>query len=419
MMARTMLRRIGALKVVTTRRSAVDSGASVDAARIIAGVRERGEAAVREAAQRFGERSQGEPIVLDRAAMHDALRSIDAQTRGVLERTANRIELFARAQRGSIRDLDGAIQGGRAGHTLVPVASAGCYAPAGRHPLPSSVLMGAIPARVAGCERVVVASPGGSSIMLAAAAVAGADEFLAIGGAQAIAALAYGFGSFHPVDMIVGPGNAWVTAAKHLVSMDVGIDMLAGPSELLVIADDSADAELVAADLLAQAEHDPRASAMLVTTSATLADAVDLQLDRQLTDLPTAGVVRLALANGFACVVESIDAAVRVSDAVAAEHVEVMTRDADAVTARLRHAGAVFIGPQSAEVFGDYAAGPNHTLPTGGGARFAAGLSVFTFLRARTWLRMDGPSAAHDDAISLAELEGLEGHRRAASLRDP
>ncbi|MFI4915033.1 MAG: histidinol dehydrogenase [Phycisphaerales bacterium JB060] len=402
------------------RRGAIDADALADAAKIVQDVRERGEAAVREQAERFGERAEGAPLVLDRLAMQASLVSLDPDTRGVLERTAGRIEAFARAQRASIDDLDIAIEGGRAGHTLVPIRSAGCYTPAGLHPLPSSALMGAIPARVAGCERVVVASPGSSPVMLAAAAIAGADAFLAVGGAHAIAALACGFEGFEPVDVIVGPGNAWVTAAKHLVSPGVGIDMLAGPSELLVVADESADASLIAADLLAQAEHDPRASAMLVTTSAALADAVDAQLAAQLPELATRDVAARGIANGFACVVDSIDAALRVADAIAAEHVEVLTRSAEADASRLNHGGGVFIGPQSAEVFGDYGAGPNHTLPTGGGARFAAGLSVLTFLRARTWLRMDDGAVAEGvrtDAAALAAIEGLDGHRRAAARR--
>jgi phosphoribosyl-ATP pyrophosphohydrolase/phosphoribosyl-AMP cyclohydrolase/histidinol dehydrogenase len=413
-----MLERITEAKAMRRgRRGAIDADALIDAAKIVQDVRERGQAAVREQAERFGERSAGEPLVLDRAAMEEALLSLDAGTRGVLERTAGRIEAFAREQRASISDLDVAIEGGRAGHTLVPIAAAGCYAPAGLHPLPSSVLMGAIPARVAGCERVVVASPGASPVMLAAAAIAGADRFLAVGGAHAIAAMAYGFDGFAPVDLIVGPGNAWVTAAKHLVSAEVGIDMLAGPSELLVLADETADAGLVAADLLAQAEHDPRARAMLVTTCAALADAVDRELRGQLFELPTAGVARAALAGGFACVVGSIEAALRVADAIAAEHVEVLTREADAVAGRLRHAGAVFIGPGSAEVFGDYGAGPNHTLPTGGGARWGGGLGVLDFLRVRTWLRMDAAPSVRGDAMAMARLEGLEGHRRAAGRR--
>lgn len=416
-----MLRRIDQNEAMRRgRRGAIDADAVADAARIVADVRERGEAAVREQAERFGERAEGAPLVLDRAAMEAALLSLDAETRGVLERTAGRIEAFARAQRDAITDLDVAIEGGRAGHTLVPIQAAGCYAPAGLHPLPSSALMGAIPARVAGCERVVIASPGASPVMLAAAAIAGADEFLAVGGAHAIASLACGFDRFEPVDIIVGPGNAWVTAAKHLVSMDVGLDMLAGPSELLVIADDSADPAIVAADLLAQAEHDPRAAAMLVTTSASLADAVDAELARQLPELETRDVARRGIANGFACVVDSIDEVLRMADAIAAEHVEVLTRDAEADASRLKHGGGVFIGPQSAEVFGDYGAGPNHTLPTGGGARWTAGLSVLDFLRARTWLRMDAGESAERvraDAAVLARIEGLHAHRRAAEMR--
>lgn len=416
-----MLQRISEDEAVRRgRRGAIDPHAVAEAAKIVADVRKRGEAAVRKQAERFGERADGAPLVLDRAAMEVALLSLDAETRGVLERTAGRIEAFARAQRDSITDLDIAIEGGRAGHTLVPIQAAGCYAPAGLHPLPSSALMGAIPARIAGCERVVVASPGASQVMLAAAALAGADEFLAVGGAHAVAALAYGFDRFEPIDVIVGPGNAWVTAAKHLVSMDVGLDMLAGPSELLVIADDSADPAIVAADLLAQAEHDPRAAVMLVTSSASLADTVDAELARQLPDLETRDVAERGIANGFACVVNSIDVALQVADAIAAEHVEVLTRDAEVDASRVKHGGGVFIGPQSAEVFGDYGAGPNHTLPTGGGARWTAGLSVLDFLRARTWLRIDASESARHvraDAAALAKIEGLDAHRRAAEMR--
>jgi phosphoribosyl-ATP pyrophosphohydrolase/phosphoribosyl-AMP cyclohydrolase/histidinol dehydrogenase len=279
--------------------------------------------------------------------------------------------------------------------------------------------MTAVTARAAGVREVWVASPRPAPITLAAAAVAGADALLAAGGAHAIAALAYGIGGSPPCDVVVGPGNRWVTAAKKLVAGDVGIDMLAGPSELVVLADRSADPELVAADLLAQAEHDPDALPILVATDAGLADAVDAALARQLDGLPTRDTAAAALANGFAVVVDGLDEAVAVCDRLAPEHLQVLTEDADGVAARLAHWGGLFIGAGSAEVFGDYGIGPNHTLPTGGVARFKGGLSVLDFLRVRTWLRMEGPAdgAVLSDAAALARLEGLEAHARAAERR--
>ena len=374
---------------------------------------------MRELAERCGERAGGEPLVLDRAAMLRTLGTIDASDRAVLERAAERIGVFARAQRGSITPVTMAVPGGEVGHTVEPVASAGCYAPGGRYPLASSALMTAVTARAAGCGRVVVASPGAAPIVVAAAAVAGADEFLAVGGAQAIAAMAYGFAGFAPVDVIAGPGNKWVTAAKHLVSASVGIDMLAGPSELLVVADDSADAAVVAADLLAQAEHDGDAAAMLVTTSERLAGEVERELAAQLETLGTAETARRALANGFVTVVGCLEEALELSDRIAPEHLELMVVDATAAAARVRHAGGVFIGARSAEVFGDYGLGPNHTLPTGGTARFQAGLSVMHFLRLRTWMRLDGEvdRGIVRDTERLARMEGLEAHSRAAAAR--
>jgi phosphoribosyl-ATP pyrophosphohydrolase/phosphoribosyl-AMP cyclohydrolase/histidinol dehydrogenase len=243
---------------------------------------------------------------------------------------------------------------------------------------------------------------------------------LAVGGAHAIAALAHGCDLSPACDMVVGPGNRWVTAAKQVVSADVGIDMLAGPSELVILADDAADAALVAADLLAQAEHDPDALPILVTTSAALADAVDQQLNLQLSTLATADVARASLRNGFAVVAAGLDQAVDLCDRIAPEHLELHTREPAAVAARLQHCAALFIGCRSAEVLGDYGAGPNHVLPTGGAARCRAGLSVFTFLRVRTWLRIDDPRAAADlshDAAALARLESLEAHARSAEHR--
>jgi phosphoribosyl-ATP pyrophosphohydrolase/phosphoribosyl-AMP cyclohydrolase/histidinol dehydrogenase len=347
-----------------------------------------------------------------------ALDGISTADRDVLERTADRIRAFAQSQRSTLGDLDVAVPGGRAGHTVVPVVRAGCYAPGGRFPLPSSVLMTAVTARVAGVPEVIVASPRPAKATLAAAAVAGADILLAAGGAHAIAAMAYGAGPVPPCDAIVGPGNRWVTAAKQLVSGPVVIDMLAGPSELVVLADGTADPDVVAADLIAQAEHDPDALPILVTTAGeTFACAVDDAIARRLVDLPTAATAIPALQNGFTVLAPDLDAAIAVCDRLAPEHLEVKTLDPKAVAARLRHYGALFVGSASAEVFGDYGAGPNHVLPTGGTARSMGGLSVLTFLRVRTWLCLDDAAPLLDDAARLARMEGLEGHARAAEAR--
>lgn len=387
---------------------------------IVDRVRAEGVQAIRAYAERFGERKADEPLVFDRSAMRGAYDELDPDDRAALERAADRIKRFAEAQRNAIQPLTMDVPGGQAGHTIEPVRSAGCYAPAGRYPLPSSVLMTGITARAAGCERVVVASPGANPVTLAAAHIAGADEFLCVGGAHAIAAMAYGFEGFERCDVIAGPGNAWVTAAKQLVSGVVGIDMLAGPSELLILADDSADVKTLAADLLAQAEHDTDAIPMLVTTCAEHAGAIQSELEQQLGTLPTGDTARQALANGFVVVCETIDEAIDIADTLAPEHLEIITREAESVGKRVRNAGGVFIGPRTAEVLGDYGIGPNHTLPTGGTARFQAGLSVSHFLRLRTWIRIDDPHACEPvlaDTMRIARLEGLIAHDRSAGVR--
>lgn len=415
-----LLKRISPEEVDTTSISAIDQDAFEAAEQIVGDVRTRGEDAVRGYAVQFGERTLSDPIVLGRDEMASALDELDPVDRAALERAAGRIERFAQAQRRAIQPVTIETPGGHAGHTIEPVRSAGCYAPAGRYPLPSSVLMTAITARVAGCERVVVATPGADPITLAACGIAGADEVLAVGGAHAIGAMAYGFEGFERVDVIAGPGNAYVTAAKSIVSSIVGIDMLAGPSELLIIADDSADPRLVAADLLAQAEHDDRARSMLVATDESLLDRVEGELAAQIKTLRTRDTARAGLRNGFATVCASIEEAVELSDRIAPEHLEIMTRNAQGVAEQVRHAGGVFIGSPSAEVLGDYGAGPNHTLPTGGTARFCAGLSVVHFLRLRTWIRIDDEEASRGllaDTARIASLERLHAHERAARAR--
>lgn len=414
------LRRVAFNDLPDLRRDPVDAATLEGARAIVDAVRDGGEAALRAYATRFGDLPPDAPLVIPRAALDAALHALPDTDRALLERTAARIHAFAAAQRAALTDLDAPVPGGRAGHTVAPVARAGCYAPGGRFPLPSSVLMTAVTARAAGVAQVWVASPRPTPMTLAAAAIADADALLAVGGAQAIAALAYGAGPVPPCDVIVGPGNRWVTAAKQLVSGRVRIDMLAGPSELVVVADASADPDTVAADLLGQAEHDPDAVPILVSLDAALIDRVDAALTTALATLPTADTARAALSNGFALLVADRAEAIAACDRLAPEHLELLIDDAASLAPRLAHYGGLFIGHGAAEVLGDYGAGPNHVLPTGGTARFTGGLSVFDFLRVRTWLAIDDLDAAAPlvaDAAALARHEGLEAHARSAERR--
>jgi len=399
-------------------RRPVELGTLREAAVIVEDVRLGGESALRQHAQRLGDLEPGDEIVLDRSRIEQTLESLPGDTRGVLERVAGRIRSFAQAQRQSLMDVDIEVSGGRAGHRWIPVSSAGAYAPGGRYPLPSSVLMTVIPARVAGVESVWVASPRPTPVTLAAAAIAGADGLLAVGGAQAIAALA--FGTLTPAcDLVVGPGNRWVTAAKKYLYGEIGIDGLAGPSEVLVIADETADPELVSADLLAQAEHDVDAVPMLITTSEALSGEVDQAIGRQLEDLPTSETASRALENGFCLIVGSLEEAVSMSDRIAPEHLALHVDDPSQLVDELHSYGSLFVGSGTAEAFADYGVGPNHVLPTGGGARYQSGLSVLTFLRSPTWMALDDAGPLVDDTMLLARLEGLEAHARAAQIRRP
>ena len=412
-----LLKRISPDQVDLARRDPVDEKTLSVSAAIVADVKNGGWESLIDHAKRLGDLRQGEPILYSRSDLEVALASIHPSVRELLGRVAARIRAFAEAQRASLSDVTVDVEGGQAGHTVTPLQTAGCYAPGGRYPLPSSVLMTAVTARAAGVQTVWVASPRPAPVTLAAAAVAGADGLLASGGAQAIAALAYGAGDVPASDVVVGPGNRFVTAAKQLVSGDVRIDMLAGPSELVVLADASADAALIAADLLAQAEHDPDALPVLIATDPGVVANVERQLAAQLADLPTAEVARQALKNGFAVTAGDIDQAVAICDELAPEHLELFVEEPGEAARRLCNYGALFIGSSSAEVYGDYGAGPNHVLPTGGGARRQGGLSVFTFLKIQTWLRTDDPARLSADAATLARLEGLEAHARAAERR--
>eukprot|EP01127_Copromyxa_protea_P006414 TRINITY_DN1626_c0_g1_i1.p1 TRINITY_DN1626_c0_g1~~TRINITY_DN1626_c0_g1_i1.p1 ORF type:complete len:1471 (-),score=377.24 TRINITY_DN1626_c0_g1_i1:62-4474(-) len=403
----------------------VDPDAMKIAREIVEDISKKGEVALRSHCVRLGDIQEGEPLIWDRAEMEKQFLALPIEQQQLLQRSADRVRKFAESQRGCIKDLATPVQGGSAGHLVDAVAVAGCYAPGGRYPLPSSVLMTVITARAAGVENVFVASPRPNQLTVGAAYVAGADSILRAGGAQAIAAMAYGIeGTMPASDVIVGPGNKYVTAAKALVSGIVKIDMLAGPSEVLVIADSSADPAIVASDLIAQAEHDPDSSAILVAVAVqdSWVDSVNAELVAQLAVLSTRDIATLALVNNSYVVrVETIEEAFSISDKIGPEHLELHVDNASALKEKPRHYGGLFLGHVSAEVLGDYCAGPNHVLPTRGTARYSGGLSVFTFLRVRTWLDISatdkGAHSLVQDCASLGELEGLAGHASAAKKR--
>jgi phosphoribosyl-ATP pyrophosphohydrolase/phosphoribosyl-AMP cyclohydrolase/histidinol dehydrogenase len=406
-------------EVLKLRMEPVDAEAVAAAAELMDRITLGGEAALRELAVELDGLKAEDPLVHDRAALERARASLSADTRSLLERTVERIERFARGQLRCVAPLEIESEGARMGHRVVPLRRAGCYAPGGRYPYVSTVLMTVVPARVAGVEEIWVASPRPTIETLAAAAIAGAEAVLAAGGAQAVAALSYGAGAVPACDAVVGPGNRWVTAAKRLVAGMVRIDGLAGPSELVVLADSSARPEIVAADLIAQAEHDPEALPVLVTPDERLPERVRRELQRQLGALDTAGVARLALERGAVLRTASLVEAADQCEAIAPEHLELLLEDPDGWAERLNTFGTLFVGEGAAEVLGDYGVGPNHVLPTSGSARAFSGLSVLTFLRFPTVLRVDGsmdPDAVRD-CETLARLEGLSGHAAAAALR--
>jgi histidinol dehydrogenase len=406
-----MLRRVDALAM-----QALSLDDLPDVSATMHDVRSNGDAAVARAAARFGD----PPLrVFAPSAMHEARQSIDAELVSALENAAGRIRAFAELQRASLHDLRTMVAGFELSHRAFPVRTAGIYVPGGRYPLVSSLLMGVIPARVAGVERVVVCTPVPGDAILAAASIAGADVVYQIGGAQAIAAMAYGTESIPRVDTIAGPGNHYVAAAKNAVKGICGIDALAGPSEIVIIASGDADARLIAADLLAQAEHDGDACAALLTDDPAFAEVVDSELERQLPLLSTKATARASIERNGRCAILPLREAIDLANALAPEHLELQGSLAEALAPQARCFGALFVGATAAAVFGDYGVGPNHILPTGGIARFSGGLSVFTFLAIRTTLRSIAsldPEVVSTTAL-FAMAEGLDAHRRSALAR--
>jgi histidinol dehydrogenase len=394
---------------------------------IIRDVRSRGDEAVRSCCEKFDGAARRDPRV-SREEIDRARALVSASDMDDIRRAADNIRDFAEAQMRTIGDLPAysPSPGVTLGHRVIPVRACCCYVPGGSYPLYSSALMLAIPARVAGVPRVAACSPamrGTTDIhprTLAAMDIAGVDEIYAVGGAQAIAAFAYGTELIRPVDLIVGPGNAYVAEAKRQCFGRVGIDFVAGPSEVMVIADGSANLEVIACDLLAQCEHDKMASGVLVTIDRAVGEAVIAAVARRLLTLDTAGIAGEAWeAFGEVILADSIGEAISIANARAPEHLELQTADDETLAPDLYNYGSLFIGGYSAEVFGDYASGPNHTLPTDGAARYTGGIWAGTFLKTCTYQRlersaMDGMSPL---AARLARGEGLAAHALAAEIR--
>ncbi len=391
---------------------------------IIADVRARGDAAVAELTHKF---DGFDPLAIGFAIGEDeiasAVHGCPQETQEALALAAERIEAYHRRQMPEdLRYTDAA--GVEIGHRWTPVDAVGLYVPGGKAAYPSSLLMNALPAKVAGVKRIVmtVPTPGGAlnPIVLAAARLAGVTELYRVGGAQAVAALAYGMESIKPVDQIVGPGNAYVNAAKRQVYGQVGIDLLAGPSEILVIADADNDPAWIAIDLLSQAEHDESARAVLITDDRAFAEAVMAAADAHLSTLEREAIARESwVKNGAVILVPGLEDAPEIANRMAPEHLEIATADADSMLARIRHAGAIFLGAHTPEAIGDYVAGTNHVLPTGRSARFASGLSVTDFMKRSSIVRCNPASlsAIGPAAIRLAEDEGLGAHARSVAIR--
>lgn len=404
------------------RESSADVNDTVSA--ILKDVREQGDAAVIEYTNRFDRTDMTvETMAFTDAELNAAESQCDPETVVALELAAERIRSFHDKQKPDDLDYTDEV-GVRLGYRYTPMQSAGLYVPGGTASYPSSVLMNAIPAKVAGVERLVmvVPTPDGvvNPLVLTAARLAGVDEVYRIGGAQAVGALAFGTETIKPVDIIVGPGNAYVAAAKRQVFGIVGIDMVAGPSEILVVADGSNDPSWIAADLLSQAEHDAVAQSILITDDKAFADAVVDALESHLKTLPRAAIARKSWEDyGVIITVDDLMASGDIIDRIAAEHLELAVDDPDAMMGTFSNAGSVFMGRYTPEAVGDYVAGPNHVLPTARSARFSSGLGVGDFLKRSTFLQCDSESLAKigPAAVTLAKAEGLDAHGLSVALR--
>jgi len=409
------------LERLTRYEAAQDQAVEAAVRAIIADVRARGDAAVLEYTRRFDRVPADSMTALEvpRGALEVALAALSAAQREALQEAAARVRAFHERQRAQSWEFTDA-EGTRLGQRVTPLERVGVYVPGGKAAYPSTVLMNVIPAKVAGVGEIVMTSPNAEPMVLAAAALAGVDRAFAIGGAQAVAALAYGTATVPRVDKIVGPGNAYVAAAKRQVFGQVGIDMIAGPSEILVIGDGATPPDWVAMDLLSQAEHDEMAQSILLSPSKEYLDAVDASVAKLLPTLARRAVAEASLAaRGALVLTRSLEEACTLADRIAPEHLELSVADPEPLLARLRHAGAIFLGRWSSEAIGDYCAGPNHVLPTAGTARFSSPLGVYDFQKRTSVIGVSasGARTLGKVAQTLAEGEGLQAHARSAAMR--
>ena len=409
--------------LVDARREA-DEDVSRDVAAILKAVRAGGDAALADYTQRFDRHDLDvSGWAVTPAETRAALDTLATDLRDALELAAARITAYHEKQKP--QDSDGVDSAGvRLGARWSAVDAAGLYVPGGRAAYPSSLLMNVIPAKVAGVQRIAMVTPTPNGeinpLVLAAAQIAGIEEIWRVGGAQAVAALAYGTDRIRSVDVITGPGNAWVAEAKRQLYGVVGIDMVAGPSEIVVVADGRNDPEWTAADLLSQSEHDPTSQSILFTDDAAFADAVAAAVERQIPALSTSAVARTSWdANGAIILVRDLAEAMPLVDRLAPEHLELAVEDPEPLFAQVRHAGSVFLGRMTPEAVGDYVAGPNHVLPTGRRARFSSGLSVLDFMKRTSFLSLDAAAvrAIGPAAVALAQAEGLPAHAASVALR--
>ena len=423
MMHQDFAQRGGVTFIKAPKRDSVSDNAPVGAlvAEVIANVRKRGDAAVREYSKTF-DKIDLEAFEVTDAERAEALSELDPQTRADNEFAINNVRRFAEAQLSTILPLEiEALPGLHLGHRVIPIERVGCYVPGGRYPLLSAPIMTIVPAKVAGVDEVIAClPPNAHKAMIAGCHLSGADRIFKIGGAQAIAAMAYGTETVPAVHKIMGPGNAYVNEAKRQVFGRVGIDQLAGPSEIFIVADHTGDAEMIATDLLAQAEHDVRTRVGLITTDRALAEATLAEVARQLETLSTANVAGVAWQDyGEIVLCENEAAMIAYSDFIAAEHLQVHTSDPHATAKRLRNYGSLFIGENASVVYSDKCCGTNHTLPTMGAGAYTGGLWVGSYVKICThqWLDERAVKAVAPPAVRQSASETLEGHRRAAQLR--
>lgn len=382
-------------------------------------VKQNGNEAVKKYSKQF-DNEDLETFLVTNGQILDAYKKVDRNTIKAIQKSINNVKKFSEKQLKSIKNLKTKIDGNELGHKIIPLESVGCYIPGGNYPLLSSAVMTIVPARVAGVKEIVACSPKIKPEIIVAADLAGATKIYKVGGVQAIAAMAYGTESIPKVNKIVGPGNKYVTAAKKYVYGEVGIDFLAGPSEVMIIADETANPEFVSADMLAQCEHDIDARAFLVCFSTEFAKKVKDYAQKQLEKISTKEIAAQAFEESFAIIVKSIDEAIGISNKKAPEHLEICIKNPRRIIDKLKNYGSLFIGNYSAEVYGDYCSGTNHVLPTNEVSKYSGGLSVFDFVKIQTYQKISkfGNKKISQFAANLAEKEGLQAHKLAANIRN-